>query len=176
MTQQAPGATDPVSWVLVNTHLHKERFAAESLNRLQFVGYCPMLLKRIRHARRTEVVSRPMFPAHVFAGVHVGTQRWRVILSTPGVCTIVRSGNLLCFVPTGFIEVLQACEVDGKVVAPGTARDDGQRVIGRGADYSAVVTTMVEMSERERVLALFSLLGPGADANGDGALARPPNS
>src|SRR5262245_66436974 len=69
MTQQAPGASDPVSWVLVNTHLHKERFAAESLNRLQFVGYCPMLLKRIRHARRTEVVSRP-----IVSGTRV---RWR---------------------------------------------------------------------------------------------------
>jgi hypothetical protein len=113
-----------------------------------------------------------MFPAHVFAGVHVRTQRWQTILSTPGVYTIVRGGNLLSFVPTGFVEVLRACEVDGKVAAPGRPRDDGQQVIGRGTDYSTLITTMVEMSERERVLALFSLLRPGADVSGVGADAR----
>jgi hypothetical protein len=99
-----------------------------------------------------------MFPAHVFAGVHVGIQRWQAILSTPGVYTIVRSGISLSFVPTGFVEVLQAREVDGNIVAPGTPRDDGQQVIGTGTDYSALITTMVEMGERERVLALFGLL------------------
>lgn len=117
-----------------------------------------------------------MFPAHVFAGVHVGTQRWQTILSTPGVHTIVRGVNLLSFVPTGFVEVLQACEVDGKVAAPGTPRDDGQQVVERGTDYSTLITSMVEMGERERVLALFRLLRPGADLSGVGAeLARPPN-
>jgi hypothetical protein len=99
-----------------------------------------------------------MFPAHVFAGVYVGTQRWQTILSTPGVYTIVGGGNLLGFVPMGFVEVLQACEVDGKVVAPGKTRDAGEQVIRRGTDYSALITTMIEMSERERVLALFGLL------------------
>ena len=158
MTQQAPSASGAISWVVINTHPHKERFAVENLNRLQFIGYCPMLIKRIRHARRAELVLRPMFPAHVFAGVHVNGRGWRSILSTPGVYTIVRGGNLLSFVPTGFVEVLQAREVDGNIVAPGTPRDDGQQVIGTGTDYSTLITTMVEMGERERVLALFRLL------------------
>ena len=174
--QPARDASGVISWVVVNTHPHKERFATENLNQLQFVGYCPMLLKRIRHARRTDVVSRPMFPAHVFAGVHVHTQRWRTILSTPGVYSIVRGGNALSVVPTRFVDVLQACEVNGNVVAPGTHRDDGQHAIGCSADYSALISTMVEMRERERMLALFTLLRPGADPSGIGTpLARPPN-
>jgi transcriptional antiterminator RfaH len=170
MIEQAPSASGAISWIVVNTHLRKERFAVENLDRLQFVGYCPMLLKRIRHARRSELVLRPMFPAHIFAGLHA-SQRWRpILLATPGVSTIVRSGELLNFLPAGFIEALRACEVDGKVVAPGAlARNDA-------ADYSALITTMVGMTERDRVLALFSLLRPGADVSGVGAvLARPPN-
>ena len=160
MTQPASAASGAISWIVVNTHPQKERIAVENLNRQQFVGYCPMLLKRIRHARRSELVLRPMFPANVFAGVHGGGQRWRPILSTFGVRTIVRNGELLSFLPAGFIKALRACEVEGKHVAPGTP-GDRQQTIEHGTDYSALITAMVEKSERDRVFALFGLLRSG---------------
>jgi len=166
LIQHTPSSSGAISWIVVHTHPQKERFAVENLSRQQFVGYCPMLLKRIRHARRSELVLRPMFPAHVFAGIHAGDQRWRPILSTLGVRAIMRSGELLSFLPAGFVEVLRACEVDGKVVAPGQLGDSEQPGIEPGADYSTLITTMVEMSEGDRVLALIALLRPGADASG----------
>ena len=158
MVQQAPTARGAISWLVVNTHPLKERFAVENLNRRQFAAYCPMLLKHIRHARRSQLVLRAMFPAHVFAGVHMDSQRWRSILETPGVRAIMRGGELPSFLPTGFIEILRACEVDGKVVARGKPDHSGQQITEHGTDYSALITAMVEKSEQDRVLALIGLL------------------
>jgi transcriptional antiterminator RfaH len=160
MTQQAPSASGAISWVVINTHPHKERFAVENLNRLQFIGYCPMLIKRIRHARRAELVLRPMFPAHVFAGVHVNGRGWRSILSTPGVRTIMCSGELPGFLRAGFVEVLRACEAGGRVVAPGTSDRTGQPTTEHHTGYSSLITALVEKSEDDRVLALIDLLRP----------------
>jgi transcriptional antiterminator RfaH len=159
MIQPPPSATSAISWIVVNTHPHKERFAVESLKGRQFIGYCPMLLKRIRHARRSELVLRPMFPAHVFAGLNTGSQRWQPILSTPGVSTMMSRGRLLNFVPADFVAALRACEIDGKV-APSLSGSSEQQGIEPGKDYNALITTMVEMSEDGRLRALFGLLGP----------------
>ena len=170
MIHPGPTGSGAVSWIVVTTHPQKERFAAENLNRQQFVGYCPMLLKCIRHARRSELVLRPMFPGHVIAGMHADAQRWQPMRSTPGVSTIVRSGELLVFLRAGFVEALQACEVDGKVVAPAPTGDIGQQVVESGTNYGAQIAAMLEMSERERLLALIGLLGPAADACGVGVV------
>ena len=161
MTQPGPSAAGAISWIVVNTHPHKERFAVENLKGRRFIGYCPMLLKRVRHARRSELVLRPMFPAHVFAGLNTASQRWKPISSTPGVSesTILSGEKPLYFVPAGFVASLRACEVDGKVVAPILSGDSEQQGIKAGADYNTLITSMVEMSEDGRLRALFGLLG-----------------
>jgi transcriptional antiterminator RfaH len=164
MTHPAPTASRAISWILINTHPQKERLAVESLERQQFVGYCPMLLRCIRHPRRSDLVSRPMFPAHVLAGLSAGSPRWQPILSTHGVRTIVRSGKLLNFLPVGFVEALQACEFDGKIVAPSLHGSSGQRGIDPG--HGALITAMLGMTEQERLFALIGLLRPAADVSG----------
>ena len=159
MTKSDPSADGAISWIVVNTHPHKERFAVENLKGRQFAGFCPMILKRIRHARRSELVLRPMFPAHVFAGLNPGNQLWQPILSTPGVSTIISGGKLLYFVPASFVTALCACEIDGRVVAPRLSGGSEQQGFEPGADYNTLITTMVEMSEEGRLRALFGLLG-----------------
>jgi len=106
------------AWVVVNTHPHKERLALENLARQSFATYCPMLRVRIRHARATRQALRPMFPGYVFAAVASDLQRWKPILSTFGVRSVVRSGDRLSFLPEGFINALRAREIDGAVVRP----------------------------------------------------------
>jgi transcriptional antiterminator RfaH len=171
MTQPGRNAGGLLSWIVINTHPQKERFAIESLEQLQFSGYCPMHFKRIRHARRSALVARPMFPACVFAGLRAAGRWWRPILTAPGVCTIMRSGEPLHFLPEGFVEALRACEVDGKIAAPVASADGGHRPAGPGAGYGALIADMLEMSERDRLLALFGLSGPGAVATTAAGLA-----
>jgi transcriptional antiterminator RfaH len=62
-------------WVAVNTHPHRERFALDNLRRQDFGAYCPMIRKRIRHARRTQDVLRPLFPSYLFVEVDPERQR-----------------------------------------------------------------------------------------------------
>jgi transcriptional antiterminator RfaH len=164
MTHAAPAAGHAMSWIVVTTHPRKERLAVEGIEGQKFVGYCPMLAKRIRHARRSALVSRPMFPSHVLAGLAAGGARWRPILSTCGVRTVLRSGERPGFLPAGFVEALRACEVDGRIVAPCPPCCAGRRGTEPAADHGALIAAMLEMNEQERLLALVGLLAPVADA------------
>jgi hypothetical protein len=164
MIQQEPGASGAISWIVVKTHPRMERFAVESLNERQFAAYCPMVPKHIRHARQSKIVLRPLFPAHVFASVHVG-QRWRpILMNTPGVSMIVRSGEALDFLPTGFIETLQDHDVEGKVVAPSSSRGGEQRGVALGSHFNELIATMLQISELDRLFTLIRLLQPGVGA------------
>ena len=111
-----------------------------------------------------------MFPAHVLAGLSAGAPRWQPILSTHGVRTIVRSGGLLNFLPAGFVEALQACEVDGKIVAPSLPGSGEQRGNDPAPDHSALITAMLGMTEQARLLTLIRLLRPAANVRGVGAV------
>ncbi|MGE3919103.1 MAG: transcription termination/antitermination protein NusG [Hyphomicrobiaceae bacterium] len=145
-------------WVVVNTHPHKERFAIENLHRQRFESYCPMLRARVRHARRTQDVLRPMFPGYLFTAVTSDIGRWRSMLSTFGVRSVVRNGDRLSYLPNGFVEALQAREVGGAIVRPASPFSVGQTVkVVQGA-FDGIVATIVDMDERDRVVLLMELL------------------
>ena len=77
-------------WAVVNTQPHRETIALENLERQDFRAYCPVIRKRVRHARRSLDLLRPLFPGYLFAQVTL--DRWRPILSTYGVRSLVRCG------------------------------------------------------------------------------------
>ncbi len=98
---------DPITrWVAINTHPHRESVAVENLARQKFNVYCPTERRRVRHARRVQDVTRPIFPGYVFAEVAPDLAHWRSILSTYGVRAVIRYGDRPAFVEAGFIEGL----------------------------------------------------------------------
>ena len=103
------------SWVAASTHPHKEPTAISNLLRQGFEAYCPMVRRRWRHARKVQEVLRPLFPGYVFVAVDPSQHRWRPILSTVGVRTLVRFGDSLGLLPHGFVESLRSYEVEGAV-------------------------------------------------------------
>ena len=82
-------------WAVVNTHPHREQIALQNLQRQKFHAYCPMLRRRRSHARRVTSVLRPLFPGYLFVSTGTNFGRWRPILSTYGVRSIVRSGQTI---------------------------------------------------------------------------------
>src|SRR5262249_29633278 len=80
-SRQDDGALDEERWIAINTHPHREHIALENLRRQQFEAYCPMLRKRRSHARRVELVLRPLFPNYLFVRANAQLARWRPILS-----------------------------------------------------------------------------------------------
>ncbi|WP_198162233.1 MULTISPECIES: transcription termination/antitermination protein NusG [unclassified Methylosinus] len=144
-------------WGVVNTHPHRERLAIENLMRQQFHVYCPFMLERVRHARRTREVSRPLFPGYVFVELASDT-RWTPICSTFGVRTLVRSGENPSMLPSDFVEDLKIREVDGVIVAPSRRFEIGQKVRIAGGAFQDFVATVIDMDERDRIIVLMELL------------------
>ncbi len=145
-------------WIVVNTHPHKENLALRNLTQQQFLPYCPLIRKRIRHARRSQDVLRPLFPGYVFVQVDQDLRRWQPILSTIGVRTLVRFGERLSFLDDGFVRCLRAREIDGAIVRPQHAFASGQEVRVSGGAFDGLVATIVTMDERDRLVVLMDIL------------------
>ena len=148
----------PKRWIAVNTHPHREHVAIEHLIRQKFAVYCPMELRRIRHARRVQDVTRPLFPGYIFAEVMPNLSRWRPILSTYGVRAMIRIGDQPAYVDDGFIRGLRAREIDGVIAKPLAPYQVGQQVRLNGGSFDGLIATIIEMDARDRLVLLTSIL------------------
>lgn len=168
MTDQPPAHSDlgitlanpeaPARWIAVNTHPHREQFAIENLERQEFVAYCPLVRKRIRHARRVHDTKRPLFPGYVFVEIRRGLERWRPITSTYGVRSIVMCGERLSFIDAAFVASLKAREIDGLIARPSKRFRVGQNVRMAGGPFDGLVAEIIEMDEKDRLVVLLDLL------------------
>ena len=148
-------------WIVINTHPHREHLALENLHRQRFDAYCPMLRKRRSHARRIDTVLRPLFPNYLFVRATAGQARWRPILSTYGVRTVVRAGDELSFLDDDFIGCLKAREIDGAIVRPPIPYRIGQQVQIATGPFDGLVATIIDMDEKDRLVVLLGLMNRG---------------
>jgi len=148
-------------WYVARTHPHAETKAARHLGRQGFEFYLPRYLKKRRHARRVEVVPRPLYPGYIFVAVDHEMQRWQPIQSTIGITRIMCSGDQPAAVPQEVVEELMRREDEFGMIQlerrvqfkPG----DTVRVV-TGA-FSKYLGLYEGADERERVAILLSLLG-----------------
>jgi transcriptional antiterminator RfaH len=145
-------------WVVVHTHPHKEQVALDHLARQNFACYCPLVRKRIRHARRTRDVLRPLFPGYVFVEMAGDRGHWRPLLSTTGVRTLVRSGEEPSRLDARFIDALRAREIDGVIVTPASAYTVGQQIRISEGPLEGIVATILDLDEKERIVVLMDIL------------------
>ena len=117
-----------------------------------------MLLRRVRHARRFRDVLRPLFPGYIFVKVDPARQRWRPILSTIGVRSLVRFGDKLGLMDGAFISNLKARECDGAVSRPERDYTIGQDVRLAGGPFDGVIARIVELNDKNRLVVLMQLL------------------
>src|SRR5262245_50327038 len=94
-------------WYVVHTHSHKEAQAELHLRRQGFTIYLPRYLRSRRHARKSEVVERPLFPRYLFVTLDLARDRWRSIQSTLGVSQLVLAGEAPLAVPMGIVEEIR---------------------------------------------------------------------
>jgi transcriptional antiterminator RfaH len=147
----------PSHWIVVNTQPNLETQAITNLTRQSFDVYCPNVLKRIRHARRTQEVRRPLFPGYVFVAYQIGNP-WRAILSTYGVRSLIRQGDHPSLLDDRFVANLKAREVDGVVRKPETPFKLGQLVSLREGPLEGWVGQILEMRDNDRIILLLNLM------------------
>lgn len=149
---------DATGWIVVNTHTHKERVAVENLERQAYATYCPMVRTQIRHARKVEEVLRPLFPGYLFVATDPAVERWRPILSTLGVRSVIRNGEVPSRLDRRFIESLRAREIDGAIIRPPAPYAVGQDVRITGGAFDGMVARIIGLQEKDRLVVLLDLL------------------
>jgi transcriptional antiterminator RfaH len=145
-------------WAVVNTHSHREETALQNLKRQNFIAYCPMIRRHRSYGRRIASVLRPLFPSYLFVSTGTNFGRWKPILSTYGVRTVVRNGQRIATIDDDFIAHLRAREVDGVVVRPSEPYRIGQSVAIAGGPFGGLMATIIDMNENDRIVVLLDLM------------------
>jgi transcriptional antiterminator RfaH len=148
-------------WYVVHTQPNGEGRADLNLRRQGFATYLPRYARRRRHARRQEVVTRPLFPRYLFVALDLGRDRWRPINSTFGVNRLVLAGDEPLPVPEGVVDEIRAREDDDGFVALGLPAGLGpgspvRLIDGIFADAKGVLE---RIADDRRVAILLELLG-----------------
>lgn len=148
-------------WYVAYTQPTAEHRAAGHLKRQGFDAYLPLCRKIWRHARRKETVSRPLFPRYVFVSFDLEVDRWRSVNGTIGVSWLVCHGEFPAALPDGVIESLRISEGDEGVVPLSqlVLFDAGARLRVLDGAFTGQTGTYQCMSEAERVVLLFDLIG-----------------
>jgi transcriptional antiterminator RfaH len=153
-----PRAQGLCKWLVISTLPHKESYACDHLTRQDFRVYCPMIVRRVRHARSASDEPRPLFPGYVFVEYRSDDRTWHPILGTRGVKSVVRSGERPSLLCGSFIEELRAREVGGVLRYPRDALKVGQRVTLQGTAFDGLVGQIIELRDKDRVMVLLDLL------------------
>lgn len=147
-------------WYVAHTHVHAEAKAALNLRRQGYTVFFPRYRKRRRHARRSEIVSAPLFPRYVFVLIDLAAQRWRSIGSTFGVAHLICRGEEPAVVPDNVISELQSREdAEGLVRLETPTFAPGAKVRVRYGAFGDILGLFEGMTDRERVAILLDLLG-----------------
>jgi len=154
-------ATLKPCWYVVQTHINAEMKAAANLDRQGFGVYLPHYRKRRSHARKVDIVVRPLFPRYLFVAIDLATQRWRAVQSTLGVSSLVCWSGKPASVDEAVIDALKAREDESGfiVLAPKPAFAPGDKVrIVEGA-FTDSLALVEGVSDHARVAVLLDLLG-----------------
>jgi transcriptional antiterminator RfaH len=144
-------------WFAANTHPHRETTACEHLRRQGFDTYCPVIRRRVRHARKTIDALRPLFPGYVFLQPR-RQQSLRPVASTLGIRALVCQGEVPCPVPRDLIEGLRAREVDGVIMRGSEEFRPGQTVVMAGGPFDGVIAEVIALGDKDRLLVLMNIL------------------
>jgi transcriptional antiterminator RfaH len=153
--------TTGAEWHLVHTQPNNEARADVNLRRQGFTTYLPCYQRQRRHARRSDVVVRPLFPRYLFVRFDLGRDQWRSVQSTFGVSALVFAGEKPAALPNHVVDEIRAREDGSGFVVlglpaglkPGSAV---RLVDGLFADYQGVLE---RIADERRVSVLLSLLG-----------------
>jgi transcriptional antiterminator RfaH len=149
------------AWYVVYTQPNAEAKALANLRQQGYEGYLPWCRRWRRHARRREIVRRPLFPRYMFVALDAMTTRWRPILSTIGVAGMVRQGDLPLAVPAGVVEQIKNGEIAGQFdeLSPVARLAAGAFVRIKDGPFGDLVGRLQSLADGDRVNVLLQLLG-----------------
>ena len=148
-----------MNWYVVATKPNCENKALTNLLRQEFESYLPCILVRRSHARRVQMVRRPLFSGYVFVRLDPEVARWRSINGTLGVTHILTSNGRPQPLRNGFIDALRAREADGVIAVPPAHYEIGDAVEVQDGPFASQIGTILSADRSGRVRLLMELLG-----------------
>lgn len=152
-------------WYVIYTNIKCEFRANMGLKAKGFETFLPYLRKRVRHARYTSVVDRPVFPRYLFVRFDVERDEWfHPIKTTDGVEDLIRNNNMPVRIPDRDMELLQSMQAAGefdqtrKVLV--SAYTEGEKVrISEGVFSGFNATVLAAMPDKNRAELMLEFLG-----------------
>lgn len=150
----------PARWFAVQTSPHAEAKANRHLANQHFTTYLPVYRRRVRHARSSEEVLRPLFPGYLFVHFDPEECRWRSINGTVGVRKILCHGEAPLSVDEKIIAEIKAREDEtGAVKLNAPTFISGQAVRVTDGPLADIEGLFEDHRDENRVILLVSLLG-----------------
>ncbi len=148
-----------MKWYVVATKPNCEYKALTNLQRQDFESYLPRILVRRSHARRLNIVQRPLFSGYVFVQLDPEVARWRSINGTIGVTHILTSNGRPQPLRNGIIDALREREADGVIAVPPAHYEIGETVEVQEGPFTNQIGTILTADRSGRVRLLMELLG-----------------
>lgn len=148
-------------WYVVQTQPSKEARAQTHLNQQGFTTYLPRYLRPRTHARRAEVVARPLFPRYMFVALDLAHDRWRAVQSTFGVSQLIVSGDEPVPIADGVVGEIRAREDESGFVSLGlpAGLEVGSHVRLIDGIFAEAQGILERIADGRRVSILLQLLG-----------------
>ena len=148
-------------WIVAHCHAKAEIKAEANLKRQGFEVYLPKIKTTRRHARRIEMVLRPLFPRYLFIKFDEDSTRWRPICSTVGISHLLKSGEQPLIAPSWVVEQLQQREdknglFSAAFLKPLNKGDPIKFTNGPLAEHSGVFE---HLNDSQRVAVLLEIMG-----------------
>ena len=148
------------NWYVVRTQSLAEMRAAEQLNNQGFETYVPRYRKERRHARKIDIILRPLFPGYLFVKIDAEFQQWRSINGTVGVINIVQFGMELSPIDEVIITSLKAREDESGMVSLSTlGLQKGDKVLVNKGPFAEYAGLLKETDDKKRAILLLNLMG-----------------
>lgn len=148
------------SWFVVQTQPNAEAKANRHLLNQGYATYLPVYLRRVSHARRAEILRRPLFPGYLFVRLDPDMNRWRSINGTVGVRRILSEGDRPRCVSDAIIgEIVARQDENGVIKVKAQSFVQGQTVRLAGGPFAEVSGLFEEARDDRRVVLLLSMLG-----------------
>lgn len=143
-------------WVVARTQPNRASWAAENILRQFAEPYLPKCAEKVKVGKLYETRARLLFPGYIFVRLLDG--RWRFLLGTYGVASVIMMGSEPAIVPDADILRLKRYEdIDGLIHLPriteeGFKPGSSVRVIeGPYAGYVGIYEG-TSVKDRERIL------------------------
>jgi transcription antitermination factor NusG len=165
------GPVDESSWWAVYTRHQHEKSVAQVLSSKGFEVFLPLYDSVRRWKDRNKTLSLPLFPCYVF--VRGGLNRRLQVVTTPGIHTILYSGERLAFIPNNEIDSIRRAVDSPLLVEPHPFLRCGEKVRVTRGSLEGVVGVLVRKKSLFRLVLSVEMLAQSVSVEIDASDVEP---